>query len=89
MGRGNTPDRRRYRDGAAAVARHREGTALAATLVGLTGDEAIGRTKDCGFESEVSAAGSRRYAAMAAVWRPNCITLVLDEHGNVVRAYCG
>lgn len=65
--------------------RLREGNAVAATLVGLTADEASDRVRDQGFVPQVIPPGHLVTADLA----PHRIRLAVDESGVVTRAWGG
>jgi hypothetical protein len=65
--------------------RLREGNAIAATMVGLTADEASDRVKDKGFAPQVIPPGS----LVTADLDPDRIRLAVDESGVVTRAWGG
>jgi hypothetical protein len=65
--------------------RLREGNAIAATLVGLTADEASDRVQDQGFVPQVIPPGHLVTADLA----PHRIRLAVDESGVVTRAWGG
>ena len=65
--------------------RVREGNAIAATLVGLTADEASDRVKGQGFVPQVIPPGRLVTADLAR----HRIRLVVDESGVVTRAWRG
>ena len=65
--------------------RLRAGNAIAATLVGLTADEASDRVEDEGFVPQVIPPGYLVTADLA----PHRIRLVVDESGVVTRAWGG
>ncbi len=65
--------------------RLRDGNALAATLVGLTADEASDRVKARGFAPQVIPPGHLVTADLA----PHRIRLAVDESGVVIRAWGG
>ena len=65
--------------------RLRAGNAIAATLVGLTADEASDRVQDQGFVPQVIPPGHLVTADLA----PHRIRLAVDESGVVTRAWGG
>jgi Potato inhibitor I family/Stress responsive A/B Barrel Domain len=63
-----------------------EAAALARTLVGLTGDDAVARATAGGFDPDLVPPGT---TAVTMDFRPRRIRLFVDDHGRVERATGG
>jgi hypothetical protein len=79
-------DRERVRAQERAQDRQAKGQALAPTLVGLDGEEAVRRATEQGFEAQVV---PHTVEAVTADLNHNRLRLFLNENGIVVRAHAG